>query len=158
MILLSIILEIEASRIGTKGLSAHLRKFHLLVISIPSLKPIILTTPATDFSKSPLITNESRISLPDNVIQTVFWFVLSQSFHSVVISLFLGLLQFPQKYLELSELPYYRFMKQKSNIFLIIKRLNFADISFLCSFPISWLPWKDSFQNAETPEILKIQK
>ena len=102
------------------------------------------------------LTNKSWISLPDNVVQTVLGLVLSQSLHSVVVPLLLSLLQFPQKYFELPELPNHGFMKQESDVFLIVQSLNFADVAFLCPLPVSWLPGEHSFQDAQTSEILQI--
>ena len=46
-------------------------------------------------------------------------------------------------------------MKQKSDIFLVVQSLNLADVAFLSSFPVSGLPWIDSFQNAEATEVLE---
>ena len=90
------------------------------------------------------------------MVQAVLGLVLSQSLHSIVVPLLLGLLQFPQKYFELSELPNNGFMKQESDVFLIVKSLNLTDIALLCSLPVSWFPREHSFQDAQTSEILQI--
>ena len=90
------------------------------------------------------------------MVQAVLGLVLSQPLNSVVVSLLLGLLQFPQKYFKLPELPNNGFVKQESDVLLIVESLNFADVALLCSLSVSWLPGEHSFQDAQTPEILKI--
>ena len=100
-------------------------------------------------------TDKSGISLPDNVVQAVLGLVLLQSVNSLPVLLLLGFFQLPQENFEVSELPDDWFMKQKSNVFLVVQSLNLADVAFLSSFPVSGLPWIDSFQNAEATEVLK---
>ena len=104
------------------------------------------------------LTDKGWISFPDNVIQAVLRLVLLQSVHRVPVLLLLGFLQFPQENFEVSELPNDWFMKQKSDIFLVVQSLNLADVAFLSSFPVSGLPWIDSLQNAEATKVLKQNK
>ena len=101
------------------------------------------------------LTDKSWISFPDDVVQAVLGLVLFQSVHRLPVLLLLSFLQFPQKNFEVSELPDDRFMKQKSDIFLVVQGLNLADVAFLSSFPVSGLPGIDSLQNAQTTKVLK---
>ena len=100
-------------------------------------------------------TDKSWISFPDNVVKAVLGLVLFQSVNSLPVLLLLGFLQFPQENFEVSELPDDWFMKQKSDVFLVVQSLNLADVAFLSSFPVSGLPGIDSLQNAQTTKVLK---
>ena len=100
-------------------------------------------------------TDKSWISFPDNVVQAVLGLVLFQSVHRLPVLLLLSFFQLPQENFEVSELPDDWFMKQKSDIFLVVQSLNLADVAFLSSFPVSGLPGIDSLQNAEATKVLK---
>ena len=99
--------------------------------------------------------NEGGVALLDDGVKVVPRLVLPQSLHSVPVLLLLSFLQLPQKNFEVSELPDDRFMKQKSDIFLVVQGLNLADVAFLSSFPVSGLPGIDSLQNAKATKVLK---
>ena len=100
-------------------------------------------------------TDKSWISFPDNVVQAVLGLVLLQSVHSLPVLLLLGFLQLSQENFEISELPDDWFMKQKSDIFLVVQGLDLADVAFLSSFPVPGLPGIDSLQNAQATKVLK---
>ena len=95
-----------------------------------------------------LPTDKSRISFPHNAVQAVLRLVLLQSVHRLPVLLLLSFFQLSQENFEVSELPDDWFMKQKSDVFLVVQSLNLADVAFLSSFPVSWLPRIDSLQNA----------
>ena len=56
-------------------------------------------------------TNKGRISLPDDVVQTVLGLVLLESLHRLPVLLFLSLFQLPQENFEIPELPNDRLVK-----------------------------------------------
>ena len=103
-------------------------------------------------------TDKSWISFPDNVVQAVLGLVLLQSVHRLPVLLLLGFLQLSQENFEISELPDDWFMKQKSDIFLVVQSLDLADVAFLSSFPVPGLPGIDSLQNAQATKVLKQHK
>ena len=58
-------------------------------------------------------------------------------------------------YLELPELPNDGLVQEEPDILLVVQGLHLAHVPLLSPFPVPWLSGENSFQDAETTEILR---
>ena len=88
------------------------------------------------------------------MIEVVLRLIRLQSLLGLKVSLVVCLFQLLEEDLEVSELVDDGLVEQEPDILLVEEGLDFGEVALLSSLPISWLSRVDSFQDAQSPEVL----
>ena len=96
----------------------------------------------------------SKLSYLDDMIEVVLRLVRLESLLGLKVALVVRLLQLLEEDLEVPELVDDGLVEQEPDVLLVEEGLDFGEVALLSSLPISWLSRVDSFQDAQSPEVL----
>ena len=96
----------------------------------------------------------SMLSYLDDMIEVVLGLVRLESLLGLKVALVVRLLQLLEEDLEVPELVDDGLVEQEPDILLVEEGLDLGEVALLSSLPIPRLSRVDSFQDAQSPEIL----
>ena len=90
----------------------------------------------------------------DDVIEVVLGLVGLEPLLRLEITLIVRLLQLLEEDFKVPELEDDGLVEQESDVLLVEEGLDLGEVSLLRALPVPGLPRVDSFQDAESPEVL----
>ena len=90
----------------------------------------------------------------DDVIEVVLGLVLLEPQLGLEVALVVRLLQLLEEHLEVPELEDDGLVEEEPDVLLVEEGHDLGEVALLGAFPVPRLPRVDSFQDAQSPEVL----